>query len=88
MGKGLTIIPRHGHFIMSLYFIEPLLRRTGMNLEKHLNVRFVHQSEKLKPNNLIKSYSELEGEFATPYLQVTSRKRSVTDCIPSKFILY
>ena len=62
-----------------------MVRRTGMNLEKHLNVRFVHESEKLNSNNLVKSYSELEGEFATPYLQVTSRKRSVTDCIPSKF---
>ena len=55
-----------------------------MNLEKHLNVRFVHESEKLKSNNLVKSYSELEGEFATPYLKVNSRKRSVSDCIPSK----
>ena len=59
-----------------------------MNLEKHLNVRFVHESEKLNSNNLVKSYSELEGEFATPYLQVTSRKRNVTDCIPSKLNLY
>ena len=63
-------------------------RRTGMNLEKHLNVRFVHESEKLKSNNLVKSYSELEGEFATPYLEVISRKRSVTDCIPSKLLNY
>ena len=59
--------------------------RTGMNLEKHLNVRYVHQSEKMNSNNLVKSYSELEGEFATPYLEVISRKRSVTDTIPCMF---
>ena len=55
-----------------------------MNLERHLNVRFVHESEKMNANNLVKSYSELEGEFETPYLEVISRKRSVTDSIPSK----
>ena len=55
-----------------------------MNLEKHMNVRYVHSSEKVKPSNLVKTYSELEGEFKTPYLQIVSRKRSVTDSIPSK----
>ena len=55
-----------------------------MNLERHLNVRFVHETEKMNSNNLVKSYSELEGEFETPYLEVISRKRSVTDSIPSK----
>ena len=61
-----------------------MFRRTGMNLEKHMNVRYVHSSEKVKPSNLVKTYSELEGEFKTPYLQIVSRKRSVTDSIPSK----
>ena len=56
-----------------------------MNLEKHLNVKYVHESEKLKPSNLVKNCTELEGEFGTPYLEVVSNKRSVTDSIPSKF---
>ena len=55
-----------------------------MNLEKHMNVRYVHSSEKVKPSNLVKTYSELEGEFKTPYLEIISRKRCVTDSIPSK----
>ena len=55
-----------------------------MNLERHLNVRFVHESEKMQSNNLVKTFSELEGEFQTPYLEVISRKRKITDSIPSK----
>ena len=59
-----------------------------MKLDRRDNVRYVHNSEKMRSNNLIKYYQELVGEFETDYLEVVSRKRSVIDRIPGKTIIF
>lgn len=53
-----------------------------MKLERHENVKYVHTSHKLRSNNRVKYYQDLVGEFQTDYLEVVSRKRSITDSIP------
>ena len=59
-----------------------------MKLDRRDNVRYVHNSEKMRSNNLIKYYQELVGEFETDYLEVVSRKRSVIDKIPGKLTIF
>ena len=56
--------------------------RTGMNLEKHLNVRFQNRSIKRRYNNFEKYSEPLIGEFETQYNEIISRKRKITDNIP------
>ena len=58
-----------------------------MKLDRHNNVKYVHKSEKMRANNLIKYHQELVGEFQTDYLEVVSRKRSVVDRIPGNFTM-
>ena len=59
-----------------------------MKLDRRDNVKYVHKSEKMRSNNLIKYYQDLVGEFETDYLEVVSRKRSVIDRIPGKIIIF
>ena len=58
-----------------------------MKLDRQNNVKYVHKSEKMRSNNLIKYQQELVGEFETDYLEVVSRKRSVVDRIPGNFTM-
>ena len=57
-----------------------------MKLERHENVKYVHTSHKLRSNNRVKYYQDLVGEFQTDYLEVVSRKRSITDSIPGEIL--
>ena len=56
-----------------------------MKLDRHQNVKYVHNSHKLRANNLVKYYQELVGEFRTDYKEIVSRKKSIKDCIPGEF---
>ena len=59
-----------------------------MKLDRQNNVKYVHKSEKMRSNNLIKYQQELVGEFETDYLEVVSRKRSVVDRIPGNLTIF
>ena len=60
--------------------------RTGMCLEKHMNVRFQEKSLKRRYNNFEKYSEPLVGEFPTNYIEIVSRKRKITDNIPGNII--
>ena len=53
-----------------------------MKLDRHLNVRFEQDISKLRSNNLVKYYNDVKGEFDTDYVEIVSRKQSITDTVP------